>query len=304
MQYERMEAKYNSEKVLRESVLELIDALSDDPTPEADSSFDPVWDYLRNRGENETVLTMEDISSRFNLNFIRTKMIEKSSFKNLMIGGFSPEDLKLYRGENGFFTNLNEGYKQFFEEEDLNQYFTAFSYANVNVTYEDSLKKIYEIRVSEAGSFSFLNEIQQLISGKTLVDNSGLKELLGTNYEILYPLINTRALMNVNFVDEKILSAVLNYPYGDKKHENSAAFLETIKAERSVFEIEKKRLKELLPVEEDYLRILEYIGTTTWFWRIKAKSENLTLDVVLCRYPGEATDTVKRDYQILQWNYY
>ncbi|MBI9099728.1 MAG: hypothetical protein JEY91_14710, partial [Spirochaetaceae bacterium] len=155
---------YSEKEILDDEVNALIEQLAKDPTAEADSQFDPVWDYIETRNKDKTTLTLEDISSRFNLNFIRTKMLENSSFRELLINGHTSEDLKLYRGEKGFFSSISEGYGEYFEEEDLQKYFTTFSYANLNVTYEDSLKKLYEYRVSEEGSHSFLNEIQQLIS--------------------------------------------------------------------------------------------------------------------------------------------
>ena len=136
-----------------------------------------------------------------------------------------------------------------------------------------------------------------------MADESRLKEILGSEYDNLYPLINIKPLMNVNFVDEKILGAVLNYPYGGEKHEDAASFFEVIKAERNVFELDDKRIKELLIVEEDYLRILEYLGSTTWFWRITAQCEDFILDVVLCRLPGDGLETEEREYQVIEWGY-
>ena len=65
--------KYEARERLGEAVHELISVIADDPTPEADSLRDPVWTWLQSRGEEQPLLELEDISSRFNLNFVRTK---------------------------------------------------------------------------------------------------------------------------------------------------------------------------------------------------------------------------------------
>jgi hypothetical protein len=302
----KINSKYEIQNELEDEIYALIKTLADDPTAEADSKFDPVWLYLKNRNNGDVQITLEDISSRFNINFMRTKMLEESSFKELMLGGRTPEDLKLYRGENGFFSDIKTGYAKFFKEETLSEYFTSYAYANFNVTYEDSLKKLYEKRVSQESSITFLEKVQHLLSDKTIVDDKKLKGIFGAEYNELYPLINSEPLLNVNFVPDKVLQAVLFYPYGGEMHKDSGSFYEILLTERNTFEFDGNRLNSLFAdLEDDYLRIHEYLGVRTWFWRILARKADLSLEVILSRLPvNEETDTEIK-YQIIKWkNHY
>lgn len=297
----RFEELYLIEENLDSRVRDLIKILSEDPSPEADSLFDPVWAYVENQNTEQIGLVLEDVSSRFNINFMRTKMLEESSFKEMMNTGLSPEDLKLYRGEEGFFTDIQSGYEQFFDEEILLKFFTVFGYANLNVTYEDSLKKLFEFNVSDEGSAAFLGSIQQLISSRIMADREEMKKILGNHFDSLYPLVNTESLMNVNFVPEEILRAILEYPYGGEKHKNSDAFYQVITAERGSFEFSPDRLDSLLELEEDYLRIKEYLGTTTWFWRITANKGKSELEVIIALIPAESRENTEKRYRVIKW---
>ncbi|MBB6478493.1 hypothetical protein [Spirochaeta isovalerica] len=300
---EKYDRRYATKRILEESVVEVISHLKTDPTPDADSPNDPVWSWIENRDSTEPEIVLEDVSSRFNLNFVRTKMLEKSDFASMMINGMSPEDLKQYRGEEGFSEDLMSGYGEFFSEEDLDKYFTVYSYANLNVTYEDSLKKIFEIRVDEGGSHIFLSEIQTLIASQEMADQAEMNRILGQSRKDLYPLINIEPLINVNFADEDILKAVLYYPYGEERHERASDYLDILKAERSAMEIESARLDEILNVDGNYLRIKQYLGTTTWFWKIRAEYEDEILNVILARMPGNKEGEEESAFRIILWQF-
>lgn len=300
-QYRRMENVYRDQQELELAVRELISEMEKDPTPSSDSPYDPVWNWLEDRNNEDIILELKDISSRFNLNFMRTKMLEKSVFSSMMINGHSPEDLKQFRGEQGFSDSLLDGYGDFFSEEDLLEYFTVYSYANLNVTYEDSLKKLYELQVDEAGSHIFLSKIQSLVSSQKIADENRLQEILGSQMDNLYPLINIEPLLNVNFVNETVLKSVLFYPYGEEVLKNANNYLEIILAERSAMEIDSRRLDSILQVDDSYLRILQYLGTVTWYWEIHAKKDGISLSVVLTRLPQ--SDEMKDNpvYRIVEW---
>ena len=229
-------------------------------------------------------------------------MLEESVFGSMMLPGRSPEGLKLHRGEAGFAQNLAEGYGEYYSEEDLEAYFTLYSYANLNVTYEDSLKKLYEIRVSEAGSHSFLSKIQSLVSRLVPADGEELERILGSDYDDLYPLINIEPLINVNFAHKEILRAVLYYPYGGERVEHASDYLDILTAERTTMEIAPEKLDITLALEGPSLRIRDYLGTNTWFWKITASEGDLRLEAVICRIPGEADEEPL--YRIIEWKYY
>ena len=82
-----------------------------------------------------------------------------------------------------------------------------------------------------------------------------------------------------------MLKAVLEYTYGGERHPQSQAFYEVIKAERTTFEFAEDRLESLLQLNEDYLRITEYLGTRTWFWKISVNNKNASLIIILAVLP-------------------
>lgn len=298
-QHRRIENLNSVQLELETVVYDLMDQLAADPTPQSDSPHDPVWQYITNREEESLQIELRDISSRFNLNFMRTKMLDESEFASMMIDGKTPDDLKSHRGEEGFSDNLAEGYSSFFDKEDLERFFTVYSYANINVTYEDSLKKLYESRVSEEGSHLFLTKVQELISDQLMADEARMNNMLGGDRGKLYPLINLEPLINVNFAEEKVLKAVLSYPYGGETHNNALDYHEILRAERTAMEITPERLKTLFDVEDHYMRIPQYLGTVTWFWEIRASRGNTGLNVIICRIPGrEAGEGL---FQIVEW---
>lgn len=296
-----IESSYELQTVLETEIKALIEQLQNDPTPEADSYHDPVWLWMEENNTDELTITLEDISSRFNLNFIRTKMLEESSLSSMMINNNTPEDIKLYRGEQGFFTDLNESYSDFFKEEDINKYFTSYSYANLNVSYEDSLKKLYEIRVGEAGANIFLTTIQNHIASFEQADDSKLNQILGSHKKDLYPLINVQPLLNVNYLDPLLLKAVLHYPYGNEKINNANEFEEILLVEREVMEVDQNRLVSLIEVEDQQERVLQYLGTKTWFWKIAVSQKNMALEAIICRLPFEDYNEIQ--FEIIQWKF-
>ncbi len=319
IQYIRLDEYYNVKNNLEKEVYQLIDIIAEDPSPEADSPTDPVWGHIEqlNDSNENLTLSLEDISSRFNLNFIRTKMLEESPFfKDLLINGKNTQNLKEDRFKYGFVSDIHSpfdedhlGYGDFFEKEDLDKYFTTYGYANLNVTYEKSLEMIFKTRIPDRGTGSFMSDIKNLIESDIMADNSKMKKILGTEYEDLYPLINIQPLINVNFVEDEILKAILYYPYGGTRHKERASFYSNINNDRSNSEIDDARIKQLLPLkvekEKDiyYLRIYEYLGAITWFWKITAESDNRTLTAIICRIPLETRAPSKRDYQIIEWDY-
>lgn len=300
-QYRHIENLNNTQSLLESAVFELIDQLSSDPTPESDSAHDPVWQWLENREDDSVQLELNDISSRFNLNFVRTKMLEESEFGSLMIDSHTPEELKLYRVEWGFASDLHKAYGTYYKEEDLDRFFTIYSYANLNVSYEDSLKKLYESRVSDTGSQNFLAKVQKLISEQEMADESRMNTMLGGNRDKLYPLINIESLINVNFAEERILNAVLSYPYGGESHKNGSDYLEILTAERTTMELTPDRLQSLFQLEDHYLRIPQYLGCKTWFWKITAELNDHELNVIICRVPDREAD--EGLFQIIEWKF-
>ncbi len=321
IQYIRLDEYYNVKNNLEKEVYQLIDIIAKDPSPEADSPTDPVWGHIEKINDSDENLTirLEDISSRFNINFIRTKMLEESPFfKDLMINGKNTQNLKDDRYKYGFISDIHSrfdedhlGYEDFFETEDLDKYFTTYGYANLNVTYEKSLEKIFETRVPDRGTGSFMSDITNLIKSGIMADNSRMKKILGTEYEDLYPLINVEPIINVNFAEEEILKAIIYYPYGEEQLKDRASIYNYLINERANSELNNEQIKNYIKgkLDEDdvkykyKIRILQYLGSTTWFWKITAVSDNRTLSAIICRIPLETRAPSKRDYQIIEWDY-
>lgn len=285
---------------LRSEVERAARALAEDETPESDSRFDRVWSIVGHGGgtgtdtdtDTDTAIALEDVSSRLNPNWMRTMLLEQTELDQLLAPGVEPDEVRDYRSEAGFFMELSEGYGELFTEEALSRYLTPHAYLNVNVSYETVLRDVVELRTDDsAAADAFLGEVRSVIEQQQLLDREGLEDLLGTNYDTVFPLVNTEPLLNVHYAEEFLIEQILAYPYGGEPIEGNAAVAQTLLRERAAGELSPDELRALVPAEGAQQRVFEYLGTTTWFWRVRVSGDELTLEAVLARLPARTART-------------
>jgi hypothetical protein len=263
-----LQSKTEREKLVKQ----VIGKFENDPSPESHSPYDPVWDYI---AEDHSPYTLElhDISSRLNINWLRTKLFEETDLGNLIISGEHPDVIRSTRSSKGFTMDISS-WEETFGEENLAHYFTVYSLANVNVTYDESLHSIYEARHGENGSQIFMDKIQEGLSEFKLWDKEELPFLLGLGEDDMVPVLTTIPQMNVHFIDPFLLQCILSYPYREDRINNYLLKYNNILSARKNQEITEEKLKALIGPNDKQLRVLEYLGTLTTFWKLTISQDN------------------------------
>jgi hypothetical protein len=286
---------------------EIITAIMDDPSPEANGVDDPAWEWNGRRAKGCAV-SVSPISDRINPNFTRKDILEKTRLSLLFRPGKNADGLQQYREDSGL--RIEQGaYADFFEEELLEKYFSPYGWANINLIDEFAARQLGTALIGDPIQGEALRgKIQILLMERRIMDRENLRAFLGASYRELYPFVNAEPLMNANFAEPLILGEILAYPaYGIPHPENARA------------EILRRREKESVTTED--LRtilgvaganpIFQYLGCVTWFWEITIRTdtaaqtgEGHSLRAVLCRLPQDALSLslagAKPEYRIIE----
>ena len=295
----RSSAYYEEITSLEEELSTLISILEEDPTPESDSPLDPVWEHVQSMQGTYSEYRLEDISSRFNPNWMRTKFFEVTALSETLIEGVHPDELKDYRGQNGYSTAIEENYKDYLDPEALSEYFTGYSYININTAYEYVLKDMYlELTGDEGGAEAFHSRIASFLQELKLFSREDFLKAAGPGAEQIFPVINAEPQMNVHFIPQFLLKQILSYPYGEKEIEGHSQIAEELLGLRGRQEIMPENLKELIPIEEEEKaqeRVFAYLGTRTWFWRFQVSNDRVSLAAVIACIPESYQGTTADD---------
>ena len=260
--------------------------ISKSSAAEVDSLFDPVWTYVGGTRDGGVKVTLEDVSSRLNLNTVRTELFEKTDLGGLLTLGHSAMELRQFRADKGPFQSVSS-FDGFFPPGTLAGDFTVYGYVNINTTFEDVLRAMFAARTGDtAAADSFQGAIRGFLTRQELVTREQLAVLFGLYAPQMSPLVNVEPQMNVNFIPPEVLHAVLSYPYGGKKIANSEALYTAILSDRQSQGLTPQYLANLIPAKGAQLLVFQYLGTRTWFWRITIAGGSRSLVKVVAGFPG------------------
>jgi hypothetical protein len=283
-QQRRSEASYALRGSLQAEAERVIAALASDPTPQSDSMLDPVWTAIQSPGLEGAAVTLADVSSALDPNWVQKNVFSKTGLKALLKDQGAADVLQQRREDNGFFVDLADAYGDLFVEGALDKHFTAYGYANINVTDEFALRKLYALRTGEDDAAeAFHAKVQQLLIEQKILKPGELKTFLGSAYDRLYPVMNAEPIMNAHYVDALTLTELLAYPDLKVPHPQEAAQAILNSRERS--ELSSAELK-LMVGAPSTSRIYQYLGVITWFWRITASKGKSSLELIVARAPG------------------
>jgi hypothetical protein len=275
----RAQASTKDSEKLSEAISYAVEQLKKNPSIEADSVFDPIYNLSTYEGVS---LEVKDVSSLLNPNWIRKGIVTDTNLANLLLPGMSADKLQQYREDSGFSENLEDFYKTFFTEDAITNYLGAYSYANINSSDEFALRKLYfEVTQDQNGSEFFHNRITQQLRELKIMNENELETMLGVSGSDLRKVLTTQGQLNVNFVPPFILECLLSYKAYNIGGYKSVA--DSIVAARKSGEINDTRLRSLLGgIEADH-PLLGYLGVRTWFWRITAKQGGQSTSVIVAR---------------------
>jgi hypothetical protein len=311
---------------------EIYALLYEDPDRQFDSKFGDLAEYIN--GSNESV-QLTDIGSALNPNMIHVELLEwldthllgptTTLFKDPK--KFNAQTIIQYWEDTGLHYDLVEGYKDYFEEKTIKDYMTPYTYFNVNLTYEYVLQKLFKERTgNDSEARRFHEGITELLVGKLILStNEMFKDWMTTkkilsispvvngiglwqeDFDTMFPVLNAEPQINVHFVKEEILRALLSYePFKIADASNKA---DRIIKERD--DPEKKGLTKtdlqniivILGLPYPGFRILSYLGTMTNFWELKVKEKSggdtYVLRWVIARIP-KIKQTDKLSYKIIE----
>ncbi len=299
--YQKNELVQQDLILLKTEVAEIIQQLESDPTPDSDSSMDPVWSYIEGKANDYEYIKLTDVSSRINPNWVRPVFFERTDLKKFLLKGVSSDMIKDHRNEKGFVLDIKSEYSELIDPDALDTLFTPYSYINVNTAYEYVLKDMYELVTGNPGrADTFHTFISNSLIEKHIITEEELINAAGSDYDSIYPVISTLPEMNVHFIPEFILKQVLSYPYGGEVIDNNSSIYSTLLSLRFNSEITNENLHELIETEGLQERVFDHLGTKTWFWKVEITTgKNQIEAIVVCVPPvkgGNTVNMMKYDY--------
>jgi hypothetical protein len=291
LRFEQRLRRENQDTARIEEILQ--SALADlygDPSPDINDSGDPVWAWDGRAVEGYTVSVIP-LSDRLNLNFVRKNLFEKTRLALLFRPGKTAADLQQFREDSGL-SPAAEMYGEFFDREDLEQFFSVYGWANINLTDEFALRKlVLALTGSEYTAEYARGALQTLLISRKIAGRGDLRSIFGIYYEDIFPFINTEPLMNVNFIDETLLQELIAYPdYGITSPERRC---EELLARRSGGGVNSRELRTVLGID-DANPLNQYLGCVTWFWEIAVIGNGRSGRTVVCRLPPEDAELLEK----------
>lgn len=247
-----------SDFVEREKMKELLDSIV--------SSFETLVDVGIDYQENPVLesicikyaaynLTIEDISSGCNLNFLPDADLSDPAMAGFLFAGGNAEEFLRFRRYRGFITEISE-IQNFVKEESLNA-------------------------VVCNGWFSALHVDSE--TGRMLIAS------YGQSGEELYPLVNDFPLINVNTADASLFVPLISrrsWRIGD-----AAAKATALKNRLQSGPVTEGELRSLLGLAENH-EIYKYLGVRTSFWKLSFKNGFYRMNAVIAAIPERRSKTI------------
>lgn len=268
---------------------------------EADSPLDPLWPELSAAarapspgpaeigGEAGETLSVRDLSSALDLNFVRADLLENGAIAATLGFRSTAGDLQRYREERGLSCRL-EHYAPFFDLAE-GRPVGCHGWANINTADELALRLLYRSATgSEEGARLFREKVQSLRRLRRVVQREELAGLLGS--AALFPIVCAEPQLNVNYIDRDLALALLRFPgHGIAEPERRCAELMDL---RSLGPVREEDIARILGVAPGHA-ILQFLGSRTWFWELRVQRGRSACVLVLARRPGvEAADGAAR----------
>jgi len=255
-----------------------------------DSPLDPVFAEVRGTGGFDVVL--EDISSFIGINWARKGLLEETGL--LLEGARSADALQQHREDTGLHMDIQQSYGRFFRAGvRLDEVFTAYSGFNINVADEFALRKLYAVRTGDAAKAELfhvkVHNYRLQTEEKEWIQPERLEVFLGTDFEVLFPVVTAVPPINVNFAPSAVLEAVLA-ACGVSDAEQKIRSLEQARDSRP---LNTKALEFIMGDDYQETPVGQYLGATTWFWRLQVSGAAGRLVWILARLPDEQTELVR-----------
>lgn len=227
------------------------------------------------------------LSGKLNVNFLPDYLKEYLHSVNLLCDE---------KNITGFISD----YKQLgdCDVENLDDYYTFYSFFNLNLIDEDDLRFVSKNIGLELNENLYR---QKKSIGKNRIaykTYSQLKMDSGTaSFNLKNTFFNLEPVIDVNHADKKLLAALLSCPlFGIYNPESKAS---AICQERTIKRITTERLRQILKENDDAL-ILGLLGTKTYFYEILMSACDMNCSAVICCENNFYENNPKLTYRVLE----
>lgn len=270
-------------KTIDDLLSKVYEDLKKDISPEADSRFDEVWKWNGYEHDGFSI-TISSLSGLINLNFIPEKKIYETGLKNYFENSEGITFIEKNR-QQGTLLYSYDDIKEYITENMFNKYFTFRGFANINISDINSIKIISDNIIGSSYGNELYNKINILRENRQFIQNqTELKMFLGVNYDGIMPFINLNPQININFIDEEALKALLSYSGFNVDRINQK--VATIVSLRQTGEIKESELCNILGISKSD-ELYYYLGCKTWLWQIDINGKNTSCSIILVRVPEE-----------------
>ena len=269
----REQEKIKLENYARDALSELADSPYDDlDLPENALTY--IFEE-----DDGAVYTVEltDVSSRINLNHIDFGILMNDDLKEELGLYVDKAGLESLRESVGLSSDFIRDYGFLFSPEVYRDYMSHYGWYNIDVSVPSSLQKIYTVRTGSEADEE------------------------GSQYGELSPLINGEPLYNIYFLQDGVTEALVHYYLKDRDKTDRNKIAEDLIETKYLQSLTVDEIKNIIaPENEGEEKILEYLGTITWFWKCRVRSAELDLTVIACRLPSSGGGDIGRSYRIVE----
>jgi len=257
--FDRSRSDFQERETMKEILDAVVNSFDDLVALDSDDEQNPILENIIGKYTKYN-LTIRDISSGCNLNFLPDVVLAEPALANFIFAGGNVEGFLRFRRIHGFTTDISN-WKPYLKEESLG---AVVCYGWLSVIHGDS-----ETGRMAAASF-------------------------GQSGESLYPLMNEMPLINVNTMDPNLLVPLLSCrSWRIKGVETKAS---SLKSQLERGPITERELRSLLGLEENH-EAYRFLGARTAFWGISFNKDHYRMDAVIAAVPGRKTRTI--DHYIL-----
>lgn len=273
-----------------ECITALAGILSTEKSPENNTQQDTFW-KLNGTEINGCTISISSLSSKLDVNFLPSWIYTETDVNKLFLTTNSPIMMELQKQREGLFYRY-DSLSKFISEDNFNKYFTTYGWANFNISDNVGIQYLISHLFNQAEANNFILKRENVLSNNQLMHSYVEYQLFcGVNFKDILNYITLSPLLNVNFMDEEILSSILSHHSFDIPNARYKAA--QIVTEASLSGITKEKLISILGVPKNNM-IYYYLGTITWFWEIVIQSDNTKCTLIIARYPETddfSTDT-------------
>lgn len=286
---------------IEKKLAEVIEEIKSDQTPEIDSRIDSVW-RLDDIEQDECKIQLKALSGLLNVNTVSKQIMSLPEIRKLFSDVDAPSVIENYKSEGNLYSKY-EQLNELIEEENYNKYFCIYGYANINVADDYGLRNLVNnITLSNSGEYLVQKRKTLLVNKQFIQTENNFKMFAGVDYNSFIPYVNIKPEMNIHFIEEDVLRALLSYPGFKITGINQK--INNILSLRESSEISQNEICNILGISKSN-ELYYYLGCTTWMWQIKIIGKKNKCTVILCRKPEEDEFSVKTpEYYVIEKKWY